>query len=172
MFTDLNLLLESLEGQSYRQVRAFMGKKEIDYSAMINWWKLIPQRRRKAIKRRLYKFLFWQEGRFGSWKKFIKCWRKRSPGRRRKILLYWRNKRKYRHKAPALIIKIIRDRIITKKILPYLIRPLTKEQLQRVQLYWWAKLDTCCSHAKVLKTVGNDPCLEIKLSPHGPLLYF
>jgi hypothetical protein len=169
----LATLLKSLNGKSYQQIRALMRRDNFDYRAMIHWWKLIPRCRRKAIKHRLHLFLFWQEGRFGSWKKFMKLWRKRSPVKRKKILAHWRKKEgTYRHKTLILIAKAIRTRAINKKTFRYLLRPLTHQQLQRVQLYWWAKLENCCNHAKVIRTGANDPCLEIRLSPSDSILYF
>lgn len=173
MFTELAPLLKSLDGKSYKQTRALMKMDDFDYRAIINWWKLIPQRRRKVIKHRLHLFLFWREKKFGNWKKFMKLWRQRSPARRKKMLLRWRNRQgAYRHKTLSLIIKVIRDDTITKKAFRYLMRPLTQEQLQRLQLFLWAKLQNCRNHAVVIKTTGSEPCLEIMISPHGPKLYF
>lgn len=175
MFTELAPLLRSLDGQGFQQIRKIMKKNNLDNNVMINWWKLIPQRRRRAIKRRLSLFLFWREGKFGNWKRFMKRWRQRSLATRRKLLLRWRRRQ---GTNLNLFVEVIRNGTITKKTFGYLMRPLTKEQFQRIQLYLWAKLESCGRHTKVIKTGkvirtgDSEPCLEIQISPGSPLMYF
>lgn len=172
MYTEVKPLLESLKGQSYKQIRELLKKRDTDYSTMINWWTLIPHHCRKAIRKRLYTFLMWKEGHFRSRRKFMKLWQQKSPATQEKILLHWYRKRRANHKVLALIVEFIRSGVISKRIFHYIMEPLTKEQLQRIQLYWWAKLECCHSHPKVVKVVGNEPCLEFKLHPNGPLQCF
>lgn len=173
MYIELTPLLKSFQGQSYKQIRTFMQKGNANYRAMVDWWRLIPQRQRIRIKTRVYTFLFWKGGKFRGWHRFIKLWHKRSPEQRQKILFHWCKKQGIdRRHIILLIVKVIRDGAIRKRIFHYLIEPLSKEQLQRLQLYWWAKLESCCNHAVVIKVGNNDPCLETRFSPDGPLVYF
>ncbi len=167
---DVYTLLKTLENREYQMFVA-VHKKELDLHKIQGWWRLIPPKNRRSVKKRLLLMLLWQTMGYKSRKHFLSAWKKhkrkykkKDVKRTRSILRKWR-----RHLGTAgrqsflLIDRMTKDKEITKQDFYYLWKLIPPKSQEKIMICWWACIE---ENRNVVNTINtkDGSAIEIELT--------